>query len=165
MTDEQNLIIDQASNTAITIKSESKKAERIYTNVEDTKEDFRDSRDTIKTLLTDGTDAFSTLIELAKASEHPRAYEVAAVLLKNLGEMAERLITIQKSMRELEFMEEIKVNDIGANTSVTNIGNLTLNNVDRAVFTGTSTEFIEALEKEDGPVDAEFTEVKPDGQS
>ena len=49
-----------------------------------------------------GQDAVDGILELAKETEHPRTYEVAGQLIKTVGETAEKLLTLQKQIRELE---------------------------------------------------------------
>ena len=45
-------------------------------------------------------------MDVAKETEHPRAYEVAGQLLKTVGDTAEKLLDLQKKIKELEKDEE-----------------------------------------------------------
>ena len=49
-----------------------------------------------------GTEALDYLLELAKASEHPRAYEVVGTLTKTLVEANKDLLEIQKKVKDLQ---------------------------------------------------------------
>ena len=43
---------------------------------------------------------------LAKEGEHPRAYEVAGQLIKNVGEVTEKLVDLQEKMKKLKEVPE-----------------------------------------------------------
>ena len=45
---------------------------------------------------------------MARASDHPRAYEVAGQLIKNVADTADKLIDLQKKMKELDTDETKK---------------------------------------------------------
>ena len=49
-----------------------------------------------------GNDAIEGLLELAKESEHPRTYEVAGNLIKQVSEVTEKLGDLQEKMRKLK---------------------------------------------------------------
>jgi hypothetical protein len=71
----------------------------------------------------------NNLLTVAKESEAPRAYEVAATLIKNLSDLNKDLMEIQKRKQDLT----------GENTKNKNI------NVDKAVFVGSTTELVKFL--------------------
>ena len=48
------------------------------------------------------TSCVEAIKELAKETEHPRTYEVAGQLIKTVGETAEKLLQLQKQIREIE---------------------------------------------------------------
>ena len=54
--------------------------------------DYNDHRDTLKDLVSQGQDALQNLLQLAKESEHPRAYEVTGQLLKTTADLTKDLI-------------------------------------------------------------------------
>lgn len=91
---------------------------------EDLERDYQESRRTLKALITKGNDAIDHLLGIATETEHPRAFEVVATLIKNTAEANEKLLMMQKSMRE---MKNIKNKD----------GNV---NVDKAIFIGSTSE-------------------------
>ena len=49
-----------------------------------------------------GLDAIEGILELAKESEHPRTYEVAGNLIKQVAEVTEKLGDLQEKMRKLK---------------------------------------------------------------
>ena len=49
-----------------------------------------------------GQEAVDGILDVARASDHPRAYEVAGQLIKNVGDVADKLIDLQKKMKELD---------------------------------------------------------------
>ena len=48
-----------------------------------------------------GQDAIDGILTLAKETEHPRTYEVAGQLIKNVGEVTEKLLQLQEKMKKL----------------------------------------------------------------
>ena len=53
-----------------------------------------------------GQEAVDGILEVAQASDHPRAYEVAGQLIKNVGDVADKLIDLQKKMKDLDEDEK-----------------------------------------------------------
>lgn len=93
--------------------------------------DISYSRGNIKDLISQGNKAIEMLSMVAQESQHPRAYEVLATLIKNMGELNMNLIDIHK-----------KRNDIIPGSTQSNI------NVDKAVvFTGSTTELIRLIKE------------------
>ena len=74
--------------------------------VEDTKNpdidnDYKYSRENLYNLVERGQDAIDGILTLAKETEHPRTYEVAGQLIKNVGEVTEKLLELQEKMKKL----------------------------------------------------------------
>ena len=86
--------------------------------------DYHESRQTYKELIEKGNQAIDHLLAIASETEHPRAFEVVATLIKNTSEANEKLLNMQKAMREMKGM---KNND----AKVT---------VDKAIFVGSTSE-------------------------
>ena len=93
-------------------------------------DDAEFARTNIRDLISKGNNAIDNLLQVANASEHPRAYEVAAGLIKNLGDLNKDLLEIQKRKRDLDPTQS-------KNNSTTNI--------DKAVFVGSTTELVKFL--------------------
>ena len=98
----------------------------VKTPVED---DAEFARTNIRDLISKGNSAIDNLLLVANASEHPRAYEVAAGLIKNLADLNKDLLEIQKRKRDLDPTHSK--------------GNTT--NIDKAVFVGSTTELVKFL--------------------
>ena len=90
---------------------------------DDIEDDYKYQRDNFYNLVEKGSAAIDGILELAKESEHPRTYEVAGQLIKNVAEVTEKLGDLQEKMRRLK---EVPSN---APKSVTN-----------ALFVGSTTE-------------------------
>jgi hypothetical protein len=87
------------------------------------------ARENIRTLIEKGNLAVDGILHVAKESEHPRAYEVAANLIKNLSDLNKDLMEIQKRKKDLAPQSQ-RSGDI---------------NVDKAVFVGSTTELVKFL--------------------
>ena len=79
------------------------------TDTEDVKYDYETSRAQLHQLVSKGQEAVDGILDVARASDHPRAYEVAGQLIKTVGETAEKLIDVQQKLKKLED-EDQKVN-------------------------------------------------------
>ena len=71
-------------------------------------DDAEFARQNIRDLIVKGNDAASHIVEIAKQSEHPRAFEVAAGMLKNLSDMNKDLLEIQKRKQDFHFQRRRK---------------------------------------------------------
>lgn len=86
--------------------------------------DYKYARENLYGVIEKSTDALDNLIDLAKASEHPRAFEVVAQLTKTLVDANKDLLDIQKKVKDL------KREDRKENTK----------NVTNALFVGSTAE-------------------------
>ena len=69
---------------------------------EDVDNDYKYQRENFYNLVERGQDAIEGILELAKESEHPRTYEVAGNLIKQVAEVTEKLGDLQEKMRKLK---------------------------------------------------------------
>ena len=69
---------------------------------DDIEDDYKYQRDNFYNLVEKGSAAIDGILELAKESEHPRTYEVAGQLIKNVAEVTEKLGDLQEKMRKLK---------------------------------------------------------------
>ena len=99
----------------------------VKTPIED---DAEFARTNIRDLISKGNNAVDNLLLVANASEHPRAYEVAAGLIKNLADLNKDLLEIQKRKKDLSPQESSGAKNI---------------NVDKAVFVGSTAELVKLL--------------------
>lgn len=91
------------------------------------------SRANYYNLIEKGNEALEGILDVARESQHPRAYEVAANMIKNLSDVTEKLMILQKQQQELQPKEA---------AGPTNI------NVDKAVFVGSTAELLKQLKNE-----------------
>ena len=64
--------------------------------------DYETSRANLHNLVMKGQEAVDGIMDVARASDHPRAYEVAALMIKNVGDVTDKLIDLQRKMKELD---------------------------------------------------------------
>ena len=69
---------------------------------DDISKDYSYTRASLYSLLEKGQEAIDGALEVAQSSDHPRAYEVAGNLIKNVSEVAEKLIDLQKKMKDID---------------------------------------------------------------
>ena len=72
---------------------------------EDIDSDYEYTRDNLKSLIDKGTEALDGILELAKESDHPRAYEVVGQIIKTVSDTNNDLIELQKKMKDLTEKE------------------------------------------------------------
>lgn len=92
------------------------------------------ARKNIRSLIQQGSSAMQELLQVAKLSEHPRAYEVAAAMLKNLADLNKDLLEVHQRQKKLE--EVAPVVALGAGPI----------QVDKAVFVGSTLQLAELLQ-------------------
>ena len=96
---------------------------RDYTGDIDT--DYRYARENLYEIIENGSHALHELVEIAKASEHPRAFEVVGSLMKTLTDANKDLLEIQTKVKKL------RQEDIATQGP---------NNVTNALFVGSTAE-------------------------
>ena len=74
----------------------------VKSNEDDIENDYKYQRENFYGLVERGQDAIDGILELAKEGEHPRAYEVAGKLIKQVAEVTEKLGDLQEKMRKLK---------------------------------------------------------------
>jgi hypothetical protein len=112
-------------------KSEIQKIETIASTVDDIKKDYDYTRGNLYSLIEKGQEAINGILELAQESEMPRAYEVAGQLIKNVADATDKLMDLQKKLKDIEE-EKVK-------------GPTTVNN---ALFVGSTAELAKLLKQQ-----------------
>ena len=79
------------------VKTEIKKSES-----PDVQQDYETSRAQLHSLVMKGQEAVDGILDVARASDHPRAYEVAGQLIKHVADTTDKLIDLQTKMKELD---------------------------------------------------------------
>ena len=69
---------------------------------DDIENDYKYQRENFYNLVEKGSSAIDGILEIAKESEHPRTYEVAGNLIKQVAEVTEKLGDLQEKMRKLK---------------------------------------------------------------
>ena len=105
--------------------------------------DYKYSRDTYYELVEKGKESLELMIEVARESEHPRAFEVLSGMIKNISDVNDRLMDLNKKKKDLDKKEEIQ-----------KIANTTNN-----LFVGSTTELQKLLKN--GP---EMKNVTPESE-
>ncbi len=94
--------------------------------------EYNYSRSTYYELVEKGKESLELMIEVARESEHPRAFEVLSGMIKNISDVNDRLMDLNKKKKDLDKSEEIK-----------NIATTTNN-----LFVGSTAELQKILKKE-----------------
>lgn len=105
------------------------KIEPVSSASDDIKKDYEYTRGNLYSLIEKGQEAINGILELAQESEMPRAYEVAGQLIKNVADATDKLMDLQKKMKDID---EIK----------TSKGPTTVNN---SLFVGSTAELSKFL--------------------
>lgn len=106
----------------------------IKSNEDDIDNDYKYQRENFYNLIERGQDAIDGILDIAKESDHPRTYEVAGNLIKQVAEVTEKLGDLQEKMRKLK-----------------EVPNSAPKNVTNALFVGSTAELQKMLKgKEDG---------------
>jgi len=64
--------------------------------------DYEYTRGQLLSLIEKGQEAVNGILEVADSSQHPRAYEVAGQLIKNIGDVTDKLMNLHKQMKDLD---------------------------------------------------------------
>ena len=97
----------------------------------DVQQDYEISRAQLHNLVMKGQEAVDGILDVARASDHPRAYEVAATTIKAVGDVTDKLIDLQQKMKDLDKEEK------RGPTNVTN-----------AMFVGSTSDLQKMLKKQ-----------------
>ena len=115
----------------VEVQKESKDIQLVSSNDGDIKKDYEYTRANLYSLIEKGQEAINGIMELAGEGASPRAYEVAGQLIKNVGDVTDKLIDLQKKLKEVEE------DTIKTTNNVTN----------NAVFVGSTSELSKLLKQ------------------
>lgn len=125
-------------DSALNIKSDVVEVEKVKEELNitpiksgDIQKDYEYTRANLYSLIEKGQEAINGIMELAGEGGSPRAYEVAGQLIKSVGDVTDKLIDLQKKLKDVE--EE----------SVKTTNNVTNN----AVFVGSTSELSKLLKQ------------------
>lgn len=66
------------------------------------KDDYETSRDTYLELIESGKRGLDLMVEVARESEHPRAFEVLSGMIKNVADVTDKLMDLNKKHKEIK---------------------------------------------------------------
>lgn len=111
------------------VESIEEKVEAIASSsINDLKKDYEYTRGNLYSIIEKGQEALNGILELAQESEMPRAYEVAGQLIKNVADATDKLIDLQKKLKDIDEQK------VKGPTNVTN-----------ALFVGSTAELSKLL--------------------
>ena len=96
---------------------------------DDIEKDYEYTRGNLYSIIEKGQEAINGILELAQESEMPRAYEVAGQLIKSVSDATDKLMDLQKKLKDVEEEKASK----GPNT------------VNNSLFVGSTAELAKML--------------------
>lgn len=113
------------------VENKVEKIEKSSSTADDILKDYEYTRGNLYSIIEKGQEAINGILELAQESEMPRAYEVAGQLIKSVSDATDKLMDLQKKLKDVS--EE---NQKGP-TNVTN-----------ALFVGSTAELSKLLKQQ-----------------
>ena len=102
------------------------------------RKDYKFARKNLKNAMDIGNEALEDLIEIAKSSQQPRAYEVIATLVKNVSDASDKLMDVNKKLHEIEIIAEPEKN-------LKNMDKLELNQQNNTYYVGSTADLQELI--------------------
>lgn len=84
------------------VETVEEKVEKFSNVSDDLKKDYEYTRGNLYSIIEKGQEALNGILELAQESEMPRAYEVAGQLIKNVADATDKLIDLQKKLKDID---------------------------------------------------------------
>ena len=109
--------IDEALNTESSISKVDSSAEMIKEKPKnnDVQKDYEYTRANLYSLIEKGQEAINGIMELAGEGASPRAYEVAGQLIKSVADTTDKLIDLQKKLKDVEEDTKKTTNNVTNN--------------------------------------------------
>jgi hypothetical protein len=124
--------IDEALNTESKIVNVNPHQSNIEkSNDVDIDKDYEYSRANLYSLIEKGQEAINGIMEVAGEGGSPRAYEVAGQLIKSVADTTDKLIDLQKKLKEIQIDTKKTTNNVTNN----------------AVFVGSTSELQKMLKQ------------------
>jgi hypothetical protein len=120
-------IVSTENLKEVEVSVESKSEESL--SIDDIKKDYDYTRANLYSLIEKGQEAINGILELAQETEQARAYEVAGQLIKSVSDTTDKLMDLQKKLKDVEEVKQTK-----GPTNVTN-----------ALFVGSTAELAKIL--------------------
>jgi archaellum component FlaC len=113
------------------VKDIENEVKELSPNINHIKKDYEYTRSNLYSIIEKGQEAINGILELAQESEMPRAYEVAGQLIKNVSDATDKLMDLQKKLKDVEEVKQ------KGPTNVTN-----------ALFVGSTAELAKLIKKQ-----------------
>ena len=94
--------IDKALDVKSEIVREKKKLSKKSSDSDDPTKDYEYSRAQLYNLVEKGQEAVNGILDVCQDSQHPRAYEVAGQFIKHVADTTDKLVDLQKKMKDLD---------------------------------------------------------------
>ena len=85
----------------VVVPEVSTKPKKITSQVDDIKKDYDYTRGNLYSIIEKGQEAINGILELAQESDQPRAYEVAGQLIKSVSDATDKLMDLQKKLKDV----------------------------------------------------------------
>ena len=147
--------LEEKVNEILGIEKEVEKVEKEFKPLvprkedkqkEDVDNDYKYSRENYYNLIERGQDAIQGILDIANESQHPRAYEVAGNLIKQVADTVDKLQDLQGKLKTLK-----------------DVPNKTSTNIKQALFVGSSAELHKMLKNKNKNVTPEEDKTFKDG--
>jgi hypothetical protein len=84
------------------------KLKKITSQIDDIKKDYDYTRGNLYSIIEKGQEAINGILELAQESDQPRAYEVAGQLIKSVSDATDKLMDLQKKLKDVEDDKQVR---------------------------------------------------------
>nr|BAR33638.1 terminase DNA packaging enzyme small subunit [uncultured Mediterranean phage uvMED] len=84
------------------VETPEKKLEKIKSTADDIRKDYDYTRGNLYSIIEKGQEALNGALELAQETDSPRAYEVTGQLIKSISDATDKLLDLQKKLKEVE---------------------------------------------------------------
>jgi len=121
--------VEQEVKTLLPAVSKSEDGPDLKGDLEDA---YQQTKNNLQDLIDQGKEAMEEILHIAKAGQHPRAFEVYGTLLKNVVDANKELLAVQKQMRTMDGKQK------DGNTKI-----------DKAIFVGSTAELNKLLKSKE----------------
>ncbi len=90
------------------VPSTDRKLKKITSQIDDIKKDYDYTRGNLYSIIEKGQEAINGILELAQESDQPRAYEVAGQLIKSVSDATDKLMDLQKKLKDVEDDKQVR---------------------------------------------------------
>mgnify|MGYP001254268625 FL=1 len=90
------------------VPSTDRKLKKITSQIDDIKKDYDYTRGNLYSIIEKGQEAINGILELAQESDQPRAYEVAGQLIKSVSDATDKLMDLQKKLKDVEEDKQVR---------------------------------------------------------